>query len=89
MTVSGNAFSEERAWWCPERISDEEIIKIAESELERRFGKSNVKGNYEVKISPDGCGYIYFIRDIPPRPGGFLMILINEKGEVVDYIPGV
>jgi len=70
-------------------LSRDEIIKIVEVEIERRFGKIQRGANYEIEIKREGCEYIYIEREIPHTPGGYSIFKIDSKGNVIDFFQGV
>src|SRR5688500_2871858 len=66
-----------------------EIRAIVEDEIRRRGGSPDPNRSSRIRVRRKGCDYIYTETSLPKRPGGFLVVRLNEAGEVIEFLPGL
>ena len=70
-------------------LSRQALINIVESEVRRRGGNPKPDRRTQIKVRRDGCDYVYQEVAVPKRPGDFLVVRINQFGEVTEFFPGL
>lgn len=88
LSVCACATRDAQSCSAPE-MSRESVAEIVEAEIRRRGGAPKPGRRSRIKVRRDGCDYVYQEISIPKRPGGFLIVRIDQFGEVVDFLPGL
>lgn len=70
-------------------LSRRDLIKIVEAEVRNRGGEPIPGRKTRIKVRRAGCDYVYREISIPKRPGGFLVVRINQFGDVTEFLPGL
>lgn len=70
-------------------LSRQDLIGIVEAEVRSRGGNPKPGRRTQIKVRRDGCDYVYQEVAIPKRPGDFLVVRINQFGEVTEFLPGL
>lgn len=70
-------------------LSRQDLIEIVEAEVRRRGGNPKPGRRTQIKVRRDVCDYVYQEISIPKRPGDFLVVRINQFGEVTEFLPGL
>jgi hypothetical protein len=72
-----------------ETKSKSELKEIVQAEIRKRGGVIAEGVKIRVAIRRDGCNYIYRQSAIPFKPGGTLVVQIDQFGSVLEYIEGL
>ena len=70
-------------------FSREEIVRIVQAEIARQGGDPSSVETSKIRIKRRGCDYLYYQVDRPKRPGGYLFVLLDETGKILDYHQGL
>ena len=70
-------------------LSRQDLIQIVEAEVRRQGGNPKPGRRTQINVRRDGCDYVYKEISIPKRPGDFLVVRINQFGEVTEFLPGL
>jgi hypothetical protein len=69
-------------------LSRDRIREIVDGYVEEHFGNAIRSSKREIEIFRRDCNYVYHERDVPPRPGGELEVVIDPNGNVIEFNPG-
>lgn len=72
-----------------EEIEEQRLLEIADAYVQerRKWAPSTELGKHSIRR--DGCDYVVTFQSARNTPGGTLIMRISEKGDVVDYNPGL
>lgn len=69
-------------------LTDEQIVEIIASERLRRTDLPPTYADYTTVIVRRGCHYEYTEHRAPRGPGGLIIFLLNQLGQIVDVERG-
>jgi hypothetical protein len=70
-------------------LTKKQLILIVENEIRRQGGNPSPERRSRIKIKRDGCDYLYHEIIMPRKPGEFIFVRINERGEILDFLHGL
>jgi len=74
---------------CGPALHERELLQIVAKDIRARGGEGLVTSSkVETRIPQSGCEYAVRVVPLPATPGDFILVIVNRRGQVVDFISG-